>query len=233
MKKLTIVLTYYNQDKMLKKQIENWNSYSKDIRDQVHFILVDDCSMENSTESFDFSGCDFDLDVYRVLDDVYFNVPGAVNLGADKTETEWFIKQDMDTIIPEYTMDEIIKLTESAPEKSIYKFYRINGTEISNANKITPGQFMIRKDDFWDIGAWDEDFCEDYGMNDPAFFWRASQDNYTVFERHDLHVTIDGDGESDIERDCTVNSTLLEQKKSGQVEWSDDYIRFNWKQIEI
>ena len=226
-------MTYYNQDKMLDKQIENWNSYSDDIRDQVKFILVDDCSMQNSTEGFDFSECGVDLDVYRVLDDVYFNVPGAVNLGADKTETEWFIKQDMDTIIPEETMSKLLELIESDPEKTIYKFYRTNGTEISNANKITPGQFMIRKNDFWSIGAWDEDFCEDYGMNDPAFFWRASQDNYTVIEGYDLHVTIDGDGESDIERDCSVNSELLDQKKSGKVQGSDDYLRFNWKKLEI
>tara|TARA_R110001592_G_scaffold43380_3_gene140616 strand:+ start:91 stop:789 length:699 start_codon:yes stop_codon:yes gene_type:complete len=231
--KLTVVMTYYNQDKMLRKQIDNWNSYSKDLRDEVNFILVDDCSMKNSTEDFDFSSCEFDLNVYRVTDDVYFNVPGAVNLGADKTQTEWFIKQDMDTIIPEETMSKLLELIESAPDKSIYKFYRTNGTSISNANKITPGQFMIRKDDFWSIGAWDEDFCEDYGMNDPAFFWRASQDNYVVHEGYDLHVTIDSDGESDIERDCFVNSELLEQKKSGKVDWSDDYIRFNWKQVEI
>ena len=229
--KLTVVMTYYNQDKMLRKQIDNWNSYSKDLRDKVNFILVDDCSMKNSTEDFDFSSCEFDLNVYRVTDDVYFNVPGAVNLGADKTQTEWFIKQDMDTIIPEETMSKLLELIESAPDKSIYKFYRTNGTSISNANKITPGQFMIRKDDFWSIGAWDEDFCEDYGMNDPAFFWRASQDNYVVHEGYDLHV--DSDGESDIERDCFVNSELLEQKKSGKVDWSDDYIRFNWKQVEI
>ena len=226
-------MTYYNQDKMLKKQIENWNSYSKEIRDQVNFILVDDCSMENSTESFDFSDCDVDLDVYRVLDDVYFNVPGAVNLGANETKTEWFIKQDMDTVISEKTMSEILKIVDTAPEQVIYKFFRTNGTSISKPNKITPGQFLIRKNDFWDIGAWDEDFCEDYGMNDPAFFWRATQDNYMVVERSDLQVTIDSDGESDIERDCSVNSRMLEQKKSGEVDWSDDYLRFNWKQVEI
>ena len=123
--KLTVVMTYYNQDKMLRKQIDNWNSYSKDLRDKVNFILVDDCSMKNSTEDFDFSSCEFDLNVYRVTDDVYFNVPGAVNLGADKTQTEWFIKQDMDTIIPEETMSKLLELIESAPDKSIYKFYRM------------------------------------------------------------------------------------------------------------
>jgi hypothetical protein len=139
----------------------------------------------------------------------------------------------MDTIIPEETISKLLELIESDPEKTIYKFYRTNGTAISNANKITPGQFMIRKDDFWQIGAWDEDFCEDYGMNDPAFFWRASQDNYTVIEGYDLYVTIDGDGESDIERDCSVNSELLEQKKSGKVDWSSDYFRFNWKKLDI
>ena len=226
-------MTYYNQDEMLKKQITNWNSYSNEIREQVKFVLVDDCSMVNSIENFDFSSSEVDLDVYRVLDDIYFNVPGAVNLGADVTETEWFIKQDMDTIIPEETMTKLLELIESEPEKTIYKFYRTNGTEISNSNKITPGQFMIRKNDFWSIGAWDEDFCEDYGMNDPAFFWRASQDDYTVVEGYDLFVTIDADGETDIQRDCSVNSQMLEQKKSGEMDWSDDYLRFNWKQLEL
>ena len=227
--KLTIIVPAYNEINTIQNLIDKICQINID----KQIILVDDCSMKNSTEDFDFSNCEFDLNVYRVTDDVYFNVPGAVNLGADKTQTEWFIKQDMDTIIPEETMSKLLELIGSAPDKSIYKFYRTNGTSISNANKITPGQFMIRKDDFWSIGAWDEDFCEDYGMNDPAFFWRASQDNYVVHEGYDLHVTIDSDGESDIERDCFVNSELLEQKKSGKVDWSDDYIRFNWKQVEI
>jgi len=231
--KLTIVMTYYNQDEMLEKQLECWNEYPTSIKENVKFVLIDDCSMESSLEDFDFSDLDIDLDVYRVLDDIYFNVPGAVNLGAEVTDTEWFIKQDMDTVISEGTMEKILDLLDDAPEKTIYKFYRINGTSISNANKITPGQFLIRKEDFWNIGAWDEDFCEDYGMNDPAFFWRAERENFKVEERYDLTVTIDEDGESDIKRDCSVNTQLLTQKTSGETEWSDDYIRFNWKQVEI
>ena len=108
--KLTIVMTYYNQDKMLEKQLKCWNDYPTSIKENVKFVLIDDCSMESSLEDFDFSDLDIDLDVYRVLDDIYFNVPGAVNLGAEVTDTEWFIKQDMDTVISEGTMEKINKI---------------------------------------------------------------------------------------------------------------------------
>ena len=47
----------------------------------------------------------------------------AVNLGAEVTDTEWFIKQDMDTVISEGTMEKILDLLDDAPEKTIYKFY--------------------------------------------------------------------------------------------------------------
>lgn len=44
MKKITINLSFYNQNKVLVDQVESWKSWTKDIRDQFSFCIADDCS---------------------------------------------------------------------------------------------------------------------------------------------------------------------------------------------
>ena len=68
-------------------------------------------------------------------------------------------------------------------------------------------------------------------MNDPAFFFRAHQLGYATIERKDIPVYIDEDGECDVERDSTVNRILFENKKIGNLNWSTDFLRFNWERL--
>lgn len=225
-------MTYYNQVEMLNKQLDIWKSYSDHLRNNMKFIIVDDCSQKMPDKSsLREASSEFDIALYRITDDIFFNVPGAVNLGAVLTDTPWFLKQDMDTIVPNESMERLLSVLSEDKQNTIYKYYRVNGTKTSSSNKITPGQFCVRKDDFWKIGAWDEDFCGNYGMNDPFFFFRARALGYAVEERKDIEVYIDEEGESDIVRDVTINSELFKKKTSGKLSWSDNYLRFNWEKV--
>jgi hypothetical protein len=215
---------------MLQKQIELWQSYSDDIKNKVKFILVDDGSMQRACRVEHLVDDDnIDISVYRITKDIYCNIPGAVNLGAKVCETEWMFKHDIDHLLSEESIEKMIELM---PNKGkVYKFYRHNGTDISNPNKIAPGQFMIRVDDFWKVGGWDEDFCGNYGQNDPAFFWRAKGIIETE-ERYDINMVIDSEGETpEIDRTKRdVNAKLFEEKKRTG-EWSYDFLRFDWEKI--
>ena len=44
MKKITINLSFYNQNDVLIEQIKCWKSWKKEIRDQFSFCIIDDCS---------------------------------------------------------------------------------------------------------------------------------------------------------------------------------------------
>ena len=51
MKKITINLSFFNQHKVLVDQVESWKSWSKEIRDQFSFCIVDDCSKVQAMET--------------------------------------------------------------------------------------------------------------------------------------------------------------------------------------
>jgi len=48
MKKITINLSFYNQNEVLIKQVNEWKSWRKEIRDQFSFCIVDDCSKKSA-----------------------------------------------------------------------------------------------------------------------------------------------------------------------------------------
>jgi hypothetical protein len=212
---------------MLKKQLELWESYSDDIKSKVKFVIIDDGSSKEAIDYIDMP--DIDLSVYRIKDDIYWNHPGAVNLGAKVCETDWMFKHDIDHTIPEESLYKMLELTTTMG--NVYKFYRNNGTKKSNPNKIIPGQYMIRVLDFWRIGGCDEDFCGNYGQTDPAFFWRA-RGIIRLEERYDIEMIIDEEGETlDIDRSKRdVNAKLFEEKKRTG-EWSYEFLRFDWEKV--
>ena len=228
MTSLSFITTYYNQCDMLQKQIDLWQSYSNEVKEKIQFVVIDDGSSQSAKDYIDGTP-DINLVVYKILEDIYCNIPGAVNLGATVCGTDWMFKHDMDHLLPEESVKKMIELTDRTGE--CFKFYRHNGTEISNPNKIAPGQFMIRVKDFWKIGGWDEDFCRNYGQNDPAFFWRA-RGVVGVKECHDIEMVIDSTGETPtIDRSKReVNMRLFEEKKrTGN--WSNKFLRFDWERV--
>ena len=105
MKKITINLSFYNQNEILVKQVQSWISWSKEIRDQFSFCIVDDCSKKfaldilEEDDSVDMT--DLDLSIYRVKEDLYCNIAGVRNLSAKECKTEWMVILDMDTFISE------------------------------------------------------------------------------------------------------------------------------------
>ena len=78
MKKITINLSFYNQNKVLVDQVESWKSWTKDIRDQFSFCIADDCSKVPAMEALkNVDMSDIDLSVYRVNEDLYCNIAGV------------------------------------------------------------------------------------------------------------------------------------------------------------
>ena len=232
-KPLSFITTYYNQYNMLAKQISLWQNYSDDVKEQTKFVLIDDGSLKRACRvEHLIEDTAIDISVYRIHEDIYCNIPGAVNLGATVCGTDWMFKHDIDHLVPEESIVKMLELTKiKNVQDKVYKFYRHNGTEISNPNKIAPGQFMIQVKDFWKIGGWDEDFCGHYGQNDPAFFWR-SKGIIETEERYDINMIIDSDGETpSIDRkDREHNINLFEEKKrTGN--WSDEFLRFDWERV--
>ena len=229
MKKITVNLSFYNQNEVLKRHVELWKSYPQHLKDLFKFCIIDDCSKTPAIEVLretDLS--DIDLAIYRIEEDLYCNISGGRNLAAQQCTTEWMILLDMDTMIPE-DMALIIPTLTHSKEKEIFKFNRRVTENHSHPkhHQPHPAVCLLRKRDYWDIGGNEEDFVGHYGYTDPSFWHRATPD-YKINTLLDVYLDYVPEGESDIERDISHNMSLFNHKKATN-NWSKDFIRFNWK----
>jgi len=230
MKKITINLSFYNQNKVLVDQVESWKSWTKDIRDQFSFCIADDCSKVPAMEvleNVDMS--DIDLSVYRVNEDLYCNIAGVRNLSAQECKTEWMVILDMDTFVSEELATSMLKLASRRTGEA-YKFNRrVADPKHPKNGQPHPAVCLLRVEDYWNVGGCEEDLVGHYGWTDPSF-WYRSIGKLHVVTFSDLYLDYCPEGEADIDRDNSHNYRLHEEKKhSGN--WSTDFVRFEWKKV--
>lgn len=168
MKKITINLSFYNQDAILRKHVKGWVSWPKEISNYYSFCIVDDFSKNNAIsvlKGINYSN--LDLSIYRVKEDLICNIAGVRNLSAKKCETEWMLILDMDTMVSEKLSRNFLDLCNSLPG-NCFKFNRRvpnNPFHIKNG-KEHPAVCLIRKEDYWYIGGCEEDLVGNYGQTD-------------------------------------------------------------------
>ncbi len=221
---LTLIYTYYNQEEMLRRQLENWESYPEELKREIRVMLVDDCSKRPAAELVGETS--FTLAIYRVTEDYYCNIGGARNLGTKVCETEWMFHSDMDHILPPSEAAKVLEIA-SRNEPKIYKFQRIDPE--SGKTKIHPGTMLLSRSTYWKVGGCDEDFVGNYGQTDIHFFYRAGFVVETEM-REDIQMVIHHIGETaGIDRQKREPNRLLFEKKKDSGEWSTDFIRFPWE----
>ena len=234
MKKITINLSFYNQNEVLIRQVNEWKSWRKQIKDQFSFCIVDDCSKKSAldvlTEDHGVNLDDIDLSIYRVEEDLVCNIAGVRNLSAQECKTEWMVILDMDTLISEELASSMIQLCKS-PKGSCFKFNRrvLSNPYHPKNNQPHPAVCLLQFEDYWDVGGCEEDLVGHYGQTDPIFWYRAS-DILTVHFRSDMYLDYIPEGEAVINRDTSHNQRLFEQKRRTH-NWSTDFVRFEWEKV--
>ena len=229
MKKITINLSFYNQNEILIKQVESWKSWSKEIRDQFSFCIVDDCSKIQAIETLkNVDTSDVDLSVYRVKEDLYCNIAGVRNLSAKECKTEWMVILDMDTFISEELAENMLLLVRTTRKGEAFKFNRrVADPRHPKNGQPHPAVCLLRVEDYWNVGGCEEDLVGHYGWTDPSF-WYRSIGKLHVITYTDMYLDYFPEGEADINRDNSHNYRLHEEKKrTGN--WSTDFVRFEWE----
>jgi len=231
MKKITINLSFYNQHDYLIEHIEGWKSWSKEIRDQYSFCIIDDCSKVPAMETLkDIDMSDIDVHVYRVKEDLKWNIAGVRNLSAQECQTEWMMILDMDCFVPEDTAAGMLQLA-GVDAPNAYKFVR---RVQSNPNHQKhgdphPAVCIIRKEDYWNVGGCEEDLVGRHGCTDPSFWWRA-RGKVNVCQTNLYIDYIDEAEVLDSAKFTYPNMGLFEEKKrTGN--WSTDFVRFEWEKV--
>lgn len=237
---ISLIITYFNQDIMLEKQINLWKSYSPKIRNNFKFIIIDDASKLKAIDVIKkINTTNLDLHLYEIKEDIYCNIPGAMNLGSKVAETKWLLHMDMDHTFQEKYLLQLVSICKISEENIVYKFNRDvrKNVEMYKKNplgfKFHPKLCLMTKKLYWDIGGFDEDFCGHYGRTDTSFFTRGAGKFKNVYLKHILlDMDKDGDAPGINRKDLSFNTNLL-QRKIKTNNWSNNILRFTWEKVDI
>lgn len=168
---MTLVFIYYENPRMLRRQIECWNSYA-DLPSPPRIILVDDASPKfPAKDVLKNNPVRVPFELHRIEQDIPWNFSGARNLGCRYADG-WIHVSDMDTLI--YAEDLKLLTQLATDEKCFYLTRRmlIPTGALMNATVVN---LTFHKSLFERVGGYDEDYCGHYGREHTDFFERMKR----------------------------------------------------------
>ena len=167
MKQVTLVYAFYDNKNMLMQHLKTWLDYSPILKMGIKVVIVDDASPGcNAAEVIaDFGYTGMDIEVYRVLKDIPWNQDGARNLAMQEVKTDWVLMTDMDHLLPKRQAELMLEFVEDKAAPGWYYMpdqWLVQGVSL---HKPHPNTFLMRVDDFWVMGGYDEDFAGWYGSD--------------------------------------------------------------------
>lgn len=149
---LSVVITYYSQPAMLAEQARTWRGYPPGIE----VVVVDDGSAIPAAAE----GCA----IYRVAKDIPWHQDGARNLGAHVAAGEWLLFLDIDHVLPAVEAIALLGLLSTLPQGCAFRPAR---RLVDDAYALRPGAniWLMRREDFWRVGGYDERLCGSYGTD--------------------------------------------------------------------
>jgi glycosyltransferase involved in cell wall biosynthesis len=238
----TIVHPFYNEPKRLELQLENWRAYKDQFKDNLEIIIADDCSDPGVHAMLEWEEIDFNLTVYRVLQDLKWNTPGALNLGISQSKTHWVLIMDSDCLLKPEAMQELIDLRPD--EKFFYVFDRdrITDDPIKKSNtRFLPCSILFNRPTFDEVYGFDEDYQGGgYAYFDNDFWdkmllagrWigKLPRDRLVITEYMEDVVGPNIQQKTGVTKEnYVVNKHLFYDKKAGRKGRSEDMLRFPWE----
>jgi len=168
----SIIHPFYNNPKAdfphntegLTRHLDNWFGIDQSIRRRMEIIIVDDHSPEPINVDM-LKNKGFDISVYRILDDINWNVTGARNLGITKAKYDWLFLSDFDFSVTNLTLSgfpEIYKGDNYTYWPELY----YPSMRRKRWRCPHPNTFFIKKDVIKKAGMYDEDFAGHWGYED-------------------------------------------------------------------
>jgi hypothetical protein len=209
---LSIVLTYYNQPLMLSEQARIWRDYP----DGVEVIVVDDGSaIPAKAES---------CAIYRVAEDIPWHQDGARNLGAHVALHEWLLLLDIDHVLPAVEARRLLGLLPLLSDGCAFRPRRRlvdDAYPLARAANI----WLIRREDFWRVGGYDERLCGSYGTD---LEFRPRLKRTLVEER--LPITLDVYREGNV-ADAMTRGLDRKVVKPPRLEGPRKVLGFAWSRV--
>ncbi len=184
--------------------------------------IIDDGSPEPLGK---VDGCD----VWRIDEDIEWNIPGAKNLGFHVL-SEWVLYLPIDHVLTPDVHAQIDAMPKVRGEAYFLGSVAPDGV-VEQAHESPHDMVLIHKSDFNHIGGYDEDFAGHYGYED-GLFWQMCRNTIHAIERFDIHVRwfpagLTANGNRDASRNLAIY-----QAKRGQIRMTTPKLRFKFHREE-
>lgn len=225
--KLSVITHVYNEQATMDAHVSFWKSLPPDVLSQVEFLCVDDFS----DQPLRIEKGPLNLRLFRVTDDIEWNMPGCKNLAVAMSRADWLLFFDIDNIVDGNGFRSIVGALGSMQRNTMYRFRRVqDGREVdSHINTM-----VLSKWGFYRAGWMDEDFAGHYGYDDVHFhnMWNKYVGNQVLITDiafQQLNIRTES-----LNRDQTHNYNLIRRKVMDEgVRGSVGKIRFNWAEVEL
>jgi len=243
MNKITQVIPYYRNPKMLKEvHIPQWNEYPDDVLEHLTIYIIDDCSPEPALSILESAPARVKerIRAYRIDTDIPWNQHGARNLGASLAAKGWLLMTDIDRVILTHDMQRIMKMDLDGYHH--YKPFGIKmGERLESDDKIPVNQFLCTREDYWVIGGYDEDYCGCYGGDGPFLKALAKRSPLRMMEdvrmiRYHTDMENMDATTTDLDRrkgKVSEYQTLQKAKKRAGKTKPENPMRFEWHETRL
>jgi hypothetical protein len=168
MNKIGLVMPYYDNPLMLRKHIDQWMVYSPEAKRRIQFIIVDDCTPQTPAANVFLhawgSARPLDFMVYRVQVDQPWGQDAARNIGMKHVEALWSLMTDMDHVLNQVQVEKMIRFVDDVAYRGHYYLPARVKANMAQYHRH-PNTFLFHKEDFWNMGGYDEDFVGHYGSD--------------------------------------------------------------------
>jgi predicted glycosyltransferase involved in capsule biosynthesis len=225
-------------------QLGAWKAYPDWVWDKINVVFIDDGSNPTLESHYPKdNGLNINLKIYRIKEDLRYNLPGAWNLGFHVANTDWVYAFDSDHI---FTTENFLKVLDLDVQDN--HFYQLERTRHTNiARKLRPGRvatgsWLIRKE-FWKaVNGFDEELTGERSQSHG--YWE--HDFTTRLTKCAMKITPEGvrieeylpdyfghqpssiHGRSFLNR---RNRRRYAAKRNGEIEHPTEMLRFTWEQV--
>jgi hypothetical protein len=239
---LTLMHPFCNEGhERIPLQFEAWKTYPDWVWDAINVVLIDDCSTPTLESHYPKDNeLNFNLKIYRIKDDLKYNLPGAWNLAFHVANTDWVWAVDSDK---HYTKENLLKVLElDVEDDRRYQFKQQRHTNLDKLrhDKWDSGTWLIRKEHWAAIDGFDEELTgarsKSRGYWDPDFNRRL---NAVVKKTGIRSINVeeympDYFGHSDrphVGWYNKINRRRYAAKKRGTIDHPTEMLRFEWEQV--
>ncbi|HET6494080.1 MAG TPA: glycosyltransferase family A protein [Thermoleophilia bacterium] len=236
-------MAVYGQPKMLNCWFEAIRGYHPDVLKDLELIIVDDHGDPSADVPRDIRD-QLPCQLFRVLDNIAWNQPGARNLALDHCRTDLILFVDPDMVFEAAMMRNMLEVGLTLNRRQVVRFM-LRHVSDGRLDSSSPNTWFMFADDFRHLGGYDEDFCGNKGWSDVQLLDIVSK-AYKIIRPPELFADFYGVEQfSDAMVDSLPRSTKANKAKrlakqaearkvGGWLKWIKQprkRIRFRWERV--